>query len=252
MSDLKLFRITAGRAKELAGGSVALERHLQRTIESNMETLFGVTFLESEFSTGPHHRGRIVSIGIDETGSPVVASDGTEERLTQARHSTLSGGERSVSLHLPLFAAAHVLLSSAAEHAPRLLALDEAFVGVDDKGRSELLQLTAQFDLDLFMTGYDLWATYATVPACAHYDLSHSAAEHTVSACWSGGTAVRSSPTTRPGTSPPSWVRREYAVVSLKERTSSRDHSGRSAGRPGVATDPRCGPAARSNVTAVS
>lgn len=72
MSDLKLFRITAGRAEELASGSVALERHLQRTIESNMETLFGVTFLDSEYSTGPKHRGRIDSIGIDETGSPVI------------------------------------------------------------------------------------------------------------------------------------------------------------------------------------
>ncbi|MFC9251198.1 TIGR02680 family protein [Amycolatopsis thailandensis] len=119
----------------------------------------------------------------------LVSPDGSEDRLTQARHSTLSGGEQSVSLHLPLFAAAHVLLSSASADCPRLLALDEAFAGVDDKGRSELLQLTAQFDLDLFMTGYDLWATYATVPACAHYDLSHSAAEHTVSALlvvWDG------------------------------------------------------------------
>ena len=44
-------------------------------------------------------------------------------------------------------------------------------------------------DFDLVMTGYDLWATYATVPAAAHYDLSHSPAEHAVSALlmvWDG------------------------------------------------------------------
>jgi uncharacterized protein (TIGR02680 family) len=120
----------------------------------------------------------------------LIDGRGTEERLTQARHSTLSGGEQSVSLHLPLFAAAHVTLSSAQAHCPRLLALDEAFAGIDDTGRRELLGLTAEFDLDLFMTGYDLWATYETVPACAHYDLSHSATEHTVSALllvWDGG-----------------------------------------------------------------
>jgi uncharacterized protein (TIGR02680 family) len=120
----------------------------------------------------------------------LIDSRGTEERLTQARHSTLSGGEQSVSLHLPLFAAAHVTLSSAKAQCPRLLALDEAFAGIDDTGRRELLGLTAEFDLDLFMTGYDLWATYETVPACAHYDLSHSATEHTVSALllvWDGG-----------------------------------------------------------------
>ena len=93
----------------------------------------------------------------------LVGPDGTEERLTRARHSRLSGGEQSVSLHLPLFAAAHAMLNSAHPHAPRLLALDEAFAGVDDTGRGELMSLAAQFDLDLFMTGYDLWATHASV-----------------------------------------------------------------------------------------
>ncbi|WAL66712.1 hypothetical protein ORV05_02540 [Amycolatopsis cynarae] len=72
MSDLKLFRIEAGKALELSGSSVALERQLQRTIEVNMETLFGVRFLASEYSTGAKHRGRIDSLGIDETGSPVI------------------------------------------------------------------------------------------------------------------------------------------------------------------------------------
>ena len=121
----------------------------------------------------------------------LISADGKEERLTVARHSALSGGEQSVSLHLPLFAAAHVMLSSADPHAPRLLGLDEAFAGVDDNGRRELLGLSVTFDLDLFMTGYDLWVTYAEVPGCAHYALSHSAAEHVVDAAlivWDGGT----------------------------------------------------------------
>ncbi|WP_072801833.1 TIGR02680 family protein [Rhodococcoides yunnanense] len=120
----------------------------------------------------------------------LIRGDGTEDRLTVARHSALSGGEQSVSLHLPLFAAAHVMLSSADPHSPRLLALDEAFAGVDDNGRSELLGLSVQFDLDLFMTGYDLWITYSHVPGCAHYDLAHSTAENTVSAAllvWENG-----------------------------------------------------------------
>ncbi|MFF2391895.1 SbcC/MukB-like Walker B domain-containing protein [Nocardia sp. NPDC058114] len=120
----------------------------------------------------------------------LISGDGTEDKLTVARHSALSGGEQSVSLHLPLFAAAHVMLDSADPQAPRLLALDEAFAGVDDNGRSELLGLSVQFDLDLFMTGYDLWITYAHVPGCAHYDLAHSTAENTVSATllvWDSG-----------------------------------------------------------------
>ncbi|MGW3956919.1 SbcC/MukB-like Walker B domain-containing protein, partial [Streptomyces sp. NPDC004752] len=119
----------------------------------------------------------------------LVRPDKSEERLTRARHSRLSGGEQSVSLHLPLFAAAHAMLNSADPHAPRLLALDEAFAGVDDTGRGELMSLAAQFDLDLFMTGYDLWAAHASVSAAAHYDLAHSAVDHTVSALllvWDG------------------------------------------------------------------
>jgi uncharacterized protein (TIGR02680 family) len=106
---------------------------------------------------------------------------GTAEPLTRARHSQLSGGEQSVSLHLPLFAAANALFGSARPDAPRLLGLDEAFAGVDDNGRGELMSLAKQFDLDLFMTGYDLWATHPAVTGAAHYDLSHSAVDHTVS-----------------------------------------------------------------------
>ncbi|MEV7624676.1 SbcC/MukB-like Walker B domain-containing protein [Actinoplanes sp. NPDC089786] len=106
---------------------------------------------------------------------------GVSEPLTRARHSQLSGGEQSVSLHLPLFAAANALFGSARPDAPRLLGLDEAFASVDDNGRGELMSLAKQFDLDLFMTGYDLWATHPAVTGCAHYDLSHSTVEHAVS-----------------------------------------------------------------------
>jgi uncharacterized protein (TIGR02680 family) len=123
----------------------------------------------------------------------LAGPEGGEETLTRARHSRLSGGEQSVSLHLPLFAAAHAMLNSAYPHAPRLLALDEAFAGVDDTGRGELMGLAAQFDLDLFMTGYDLWATEGSIRAAAHYDLAHAPVQHTVSALllvWDGAELI--------------------------------------------------------------
>ena len=72
MSDLKLFRIAEGVATEVTSSSVALERSLQKLIEANMETLFGVRLLASEFSTGVRHGGRMDSLGIDENGSPVI------------------------------------------------------------------------------------------------------------------------------------------------------------------------------------
>ena len=72
MSDLKLFRLDKGVATEMTGGSVALEKALQTVIEANMDTLFGVRFLATEYSTGAKHGGRIDSLGIDENGSPVI------------------------------------------------------------------------------------------------------------------------------------------------------------------------------------
>lgn len=72
MSDLQLFRITDGVAEPMAAGTVTLEKKLQTVIERNMETLFGVRFLASEFSTGRKHGGRIDSLGLDENGAPVI------------------------------------------------------------------------------------------------------------------------------------------------------------------------------------
>lgn len=72
MSDIKLFRYTHDNASELAGKTAAIERSLQRLIESQMETFLGVRFLATEYSTGPKHRGRIDSLGLDENGCPVI------------------------------------------------------------------------------------------------------------------------------------------------------------------------------------
>ncbi|WP_214414486.1 SbcC/MukB-like Walker B domain-containing protein [Sphaerisporangium fuscum] len=112
-----------------------------------------------------------------------------EARLTRAKHSQMSGGEKSASIHLPLFAAANALYSSGRASCPRMIALDEAFAGIDDNYKPELLGLTVQFDLDLFMTGHDLWCTYPTMPMIAHYDLLHDSELRTVStilALWDG------------------------------------------------------------------
>jgi uncharacterized protein (TIGR02680 family) len=113
----------------------------------------------------------------------------TEVRLTRARHSVMSGGEKSAAIHLPLFAAANALYSSASPDCPRMIALDEAFAGIDDKYKPDLLGLTVKFDLDLFMTGHDLWVHYDTVPMAAHYDMHHDKTAHAVSAMlvlWDG------------------------------------------------------------------
>lgn len=72
MSDLKIFSVADGAAIELSATGMALERELQILLEKNLESIFGVRYLASEYSTGKVHRGRIDSLGIDETGSPVI------------------------------------------------------------------------------------------------------------------------------------------------------------------------------------
>ncbi len=72
MGDLSLFRYGASSAHELPGRASHLERPLQTLIEGNLDTFLGVRLLQSEFSTGKLHGGRIDTIGIDEDGSPVI------------------------------------------------------------------------------------------------------------------------------------------------------------------------------------
>ena len=74
---------------------------------------------------------------------------------------------------VPLFAAASSHYSSAGNpHAPRLVLLDEAFAGVDDRSRAKCLGLLAAFDLDVVMTSEREWGCYAEVPGLAIAQLS--------------------------------------------------------------------------------
>jgi uncharacterized protein (TIGR02680 family) len=79
-----------------------------------------------------------------------------------------SGGERVLAASVPLFAAASSFYSSSVNpHAPRLIALDEAFAGVDDDSRAKCLGLLAAFDLDVVMTSEREWGCYPQVPGLA-------------------------------------------------------------------------------------
>lgn len=72
MSDIKLFRLTGGRAAELQGIASDLEKPLQALIEGNVDGLLAVRFLATEYSTGKTHAGRIDTLGLDENNCPVI------------------------------------------------------------------------------------------------------------------------------------------------------------------------------------
>ena len=82
-----------------------------------------------------------------------------------------SGGERVLTVSLPLFAAASAHYRSAHKDAPRLITLDEAFAGVDDDARAKCLGLLTTFDLDVVMTSEREWGFYASVPGIATHQL---------------------------------------------------------------------------------
>jgi hypothetical protein len=79
-----------------------------------------------------------------------------------------SGGERVLAASVPLFAAASSFYTSSGNpYTPRLVALDEAFAGVDDDSRAKCLGLLAAFDLDVVMTSEREWGCYPQVPGLA-------------------------------------------------------------------------------------
>jgi uncharacterized protein YPO0396 len=90
--------------------------------------------------------------------------------LTKRLHGALSGGEKAIALHLPLFAAvaAHY---EAVPNAPRLILLDEVFVGVDVANRGQVFKLLASLDLDLVLTSDHEWCTYQELDGIAIHQL---------------------------------------------------------------------------------
>ena len=98
--------------------------------------------------------------------------DSAWKRLTRRTHGTGSGGEKAVALTLPHFAAAAAFYRTADTLAPRLILLDEAFVGIDADMRAKCMGLIHTFDLDFMMTSEREWGCYQTLPGIAIYQLS--------------------------------------------------------------------------------
>lgn len=90
--------------------------------------------------------------------------------LTRKLHGALSGGEKAIVLHLPLFAAVAAHYQAAPE-APRIILLDEVFVGVDSMNRGQVFALLSALDLDLMLTSDHEWCTYAELSGIGIHQL---------------------------------------------------------------------------------
>jgi uncharacterized protein (TIGR02680 family) len=118
-----------------------------------------------------------------------VAPTGRHHRLNSRDFPTGSGGEKSVTLHLPLFAAVAAYYTGDAAKAPRLFFLDEAFAGIDRPMRGSMMGFIKRFDLDFVITTPDDWSTYAELDGTAIYQLYRDPAERGIYAqrwVWTG------------------------------------------------------------------
>ena len=83
-----------------------------------------------------------------------------------------SGGERAKSMYIPLFAAVYSKLESADNKGLRVIALDEAFAGVDDGNITELFDILSKLNLDYILTSQALWGDYETIHDLAICELN--------------------------------------------------------------------------------
>ncbi len=70
---MPLFRLEKSKkAVQIRAEHFPAEKDLQEVIEANLEQIFRVRFVATEFSTGQKHGGRIDTLGLDYDGNPVI------------------------------------------------------------------------------------------------------------------------------------------------------------------------------------
>ena len=85
------------------------------------------------------------------------------KELTDKTFSKFSGGERAKSMYIPLFASVYAKFNLAREDALRIIALDEAFAGVDEDNIREMFGILKYLDIDFIINSQVLWGDYDTI-----------------------------------------------------------------------------------------
>lgn len=91
------------------------------------------------------------------------ANDVNKRPLTNSVFNRFSGGEKAMAMYLPLFAAVSAQYRRAQPDSPRMVALDEAFAGVDDKNLEAMFVLLQELDMGYIMNSQALWGCYGQV-----------------------------------------------------------------------------------------
>lgn len=94
-----------------------------------------------------------------------------KRELTDRVFFTFSGGEKAMSMYVPLFSAVVAKYAGARSDAPRLISLDEAFAGVDETNIRDMFRLMVECRFNFMINSQVLWGDYDTVPGLAIYQL---------------------------------------------------------------------------------
>lgn len=94
-----------------------------------------------------------------------------QKELTNSVFGTFSGGEKAMSMYVPLFSAVVAKYEGGRPDAPRLISLDEAFAGVDNRNIRDMFRLMTEFSFDFIINSQVLWGDCDTLDALAIYQL---------------------------------------------------------------------------------
>ena len=108
-------------------------------------------------------------------------ADQDKKELTDKEFSKFSGGEKAIAMYIPLFAGIYAKFNSAKSDAPRVIALDEAFAGVDDDNILDCFRIMNEMDLDYVLTSQILWGDYSSIKHLAICELHHLPSSNVVS-----------------------------------------------------------------------
>ncbi|MBB5266254.1 uncharacterized protein (TIGR02680 family) [Catenibacillus scindens] len=93
------------------------------------------------------------------------------KELTNSVFGTFSGGEKAMAMYVPLFSAVVAKYEGGRPDAPRLISLDEAFAGVDNRNIRDMFRLMTEFHFDFIINSQVLWGDCDTLDALAIYQL---------------------------------------------------------------------------------
>jgi len=70
---MPLYKITTDQTTEqIKSNLFSSEKELQTLFENNLQSLLGVKFIATEFTTGDRQRGRVDTLGLDEDNTPTI------------------------------------------------------------------------------------------------------------------------------------------------------------------------------------